>query len=136
MYAPDPQQLQRLNRSHPLNKAALVQLRKAGQDPGEQQNLFILELAQWGMEENVHVPGMKEDQGYVLKTQVDQMSGIDPETVLEWLVNHPEIGDSPEEQEEELLAAIEGAETPERAAGRLLEEMQSNLATQIPALRM
>src|SRR5574341_325148 len=128
-----PHKYRALNRD-PINRAALAQLKKAGEAPGSQSGLFLLDLALWGLENGVPVPPLDPGQREHLGLLVGQLVSQDPNQFLRWLASNPD-GPTEAEQRKSLLSAIESAESPHLAAQRLLEVIQSNLARRMPHLR-
>jgi hypothetical protein len=113
-----------------LNQAALQLLRKAGLSPSPYEGLYVLQLAQWGLEQGLQAPGQSSN----LELAIGQLRGQPPDLVMEWLVNNPE-GGKPEEQQANLNQFLRNAESPESAALYLLEEISSHLSSQLPGFR-
>lgn len=111
----------------PINEAALEWLKqvKAAEDPSS--GLHVLTLALWGLEQGVAVPLLHRAERGNLELGVGMLCGRPSDQVMRWLVSNPEGEEDPKLQEADLLSWIEGAETAEEAAMRVLETIADHL---------
>lgn len=116
-----------------LNQVALEWLRKA-KASADPSNLYILELALWGLEKAVPIECPSRDRAAV-ELQVGHLCGWKPEDTLGWLVENPNGPEDPLEQANDLLNLLRGASSPESAASALLSHIYSRMQAQLPALQ-
>ena len=122
----DPRLSERENQG-PINQAVLAWVTevKAAEDPSN--GFHVLTLALWGLEQGVSVPLQHDAERGNLELGVGIFCGKPPDQVMRWLVSNPEGEEDPKLQEADLLSWIEGAETAEEAAMRVLETIANHL---------
>lgn len=119
------------NRS-PLNQTCAALLRQAKQ-PLLPHYLFSLQLADWGLQEDVSVECPSIDRPS-LESQVDGLLGWKAENAQAWLLSNPN-GPSPQEQERELVLSLDRASSPQVGASLLLGAIYSRQQADNPALQ-
>src|SRR5262249_27620868 len=114
----------------PINQAALAWLKevKAAEDPSS--GLHVLTLALWGFEHGVEVALRDPAERGNLELRVGMLCERPSDQVMRWLVSNPEGEEDLKLQEADLLSWIEGAETAEEAAMRVLETIADHLRHQ------
>jgi hypothetical protein len=115
----------------PLNKAALECLPENHADPAY---LHLLNLAAWGLEQGVRGDWPDRDH-HAVETQLSLLFGWKPANVLPWLLSNPDGPEDPEEQEQNLLVAMNRAEDSESAARWVLNCIYDRLKAEVPALQ-
>lgn len=79
---------------------------------------------------------LPEDRGPALEDTIAQMFLWTDQEQEEWVLSNPNLGDDPQEQEEERLRELEEAENPEAAEAAALEAVEDKLiATRAPAFQ-
>lgn len=116
-----------------VNRQAWKWLKEAKQ-PTNPWRLYILTLASWGLEEGVE-GDWPEKERYALREQVSLLFGWKPDNVLAWLFSNPDGPDAPKEQEDNLLADLKAAESPEQAAAFVLNAIWAAQKSRVPALQ-
>lgn len=122
----DPSLVEKLN-LEPINQAALEWLNSVKAAEDASSGLHVLSLALWGLERGVSVPLRHEGERGNLELRVGELCGQPPEKIMRWLVSNPEGPDDLKEQEAHILSLIDEAETAEKAALRVLEEVADHL---------
>ena len=119
---------------NPLNQVALDWLKEAKAD-APSHYLHLLNLAHWGLDLEKAVQGEwpAEDRA-ALKEQVDGLFGWQANNVLAWLFSNPE-GESPREQQENLLRLLQTTNSPQRASAHVLNAIYSRQVSQNSALQ-
>ena len=105
----------------PLNRAALKHLVAAGQRP-EPQELYLLQLATWGLEKGLQIPGPWNRYRHDLQDSLYRLMGpkIDPRKVMNFLFSNPNLP-SPQEARDNLLALLTETKDPQEAALQMME---------------
>jgi hypothetical protein len=96
-------------------------------------NLYLLELAQWGLESGADGEWPRDHQN-ALENQVALLFGWKPENALAWMLSNPE-GPEKAEQEQSLLQALRTSETAKEAAATVLNVIYSRQVSDNPALQ-
>jgi hypothetical protein len=116
----------------PLNRAAHKWLREA-RASAPPNDLHLLSLAQWGLENGVEGEWPERDRPAV-EQQVASLFGWAPNNVLLWLLSNPN-GPERSEQQSNLLNSLKWAADPRRAAAVVLSEIYSRQQAENPALQ-
>src|SRR4051812_9083556 len=96
---------------HRLNRIAHHWLMRArARGDAHPHYLHLLTLAGWGLDIGVNGE-WPSGYRYALQMQVDLLFGWTPANAMGWILDHPD-GPEPEEQEESLLVALQGAQGP------------------------
>ena len=115
-----------------INRAAWKWLKKAKEWPNP-LSPHLLTLALWGMEKRVEGDWTPHGAD-ALEQQMWAMTGWKPADVMEWLFRNPE-GDSPEDQQRDLLAQLKAANKPDLAAAHVLTAVWYHQQALFPFLR-
>ena len=131
MTAINPKKIARANQN-PLNREAMMWLKRAKQPTPRGEGLYLLALASWGQEKGATAPGLDSGQNASLIEAVNVMHVRDPDEWLRWLVSNPNGPDSTKEQMQTLRRSLKAASNPVIAAEVVLEAIGSRLAARYP----